>query len=185
MLFYRRNLPHWHPEGAALFLTWRLYGSLPASYRTAKIGCATDSPGKRFKRLDSILDKAATGPLWLNDPRIALCVLNGIHKGVNALNFYDLHCFVIMPNHVHLLITPTASVRRLMNGLKGVTARDANIILGRRGNHFWQDESFDHWVRSPQEFDRIHAYIEMNPVSAGLAARPQDWPWSSANAKPG
>ncbi len=51
MLFYRRNLPHWHPEGAVLFLTWRLCGSLPASFNTAKIGCATDSPGKRFKTL--------------------------------------------------------------------------------------------------------------------------------------
>jgi putative transposase len=87
MLFYRRNLPHWHPEGAALFLTWRLYGSLPASYNTAKIGCATDSPGQRFKRLDAVLDKAATGPLWLNDPRIALCVVGGIHTGHATLGF--------------------------------------------------------------------------------------------------
>jgi len=71
-----------------------------------------------------------------------------------------------------------------MNGLKGVTARDVNSILGRKGKHFWQDESFDHWVRSPKEFDRIRAYVEMNPVSAGLASRPQDWPWSSASNNP-
>jgi len=71
-----------------------------------------------------------------------------------------------------------------MNGLKGVTARDANSILSRKGKHFWQDESFDHWVRSPREFDRIRTYIEMNPVSAGLASCPEDWPWSSATNKP-
>ena len=156
----------------------------PASFNTAKIGCATDSPGKRFKALDAILDKAATGPLWLNNPQIALSVVTGIHKGACVLNFYDLHAFAVMPNHVHLLISPKALVPRIMNGLKGVTARDANSILGRKGKHFWQDESFDHWVRSPREFDRIRTYIEMNPVSAGLTSRPQDWPWSSATNNP-
>ena len=85
------------------------------------------------------------------------------------------------PEGVHLLITPKVPVPRLMNGLKGVTAREANSILGRKGEHFWQDESFDHWVRTPAEFDCIHAYIECNPVSAGLAPNPQDWPWSSAS----
>ena len=48
------------------------------------------------------------------------------------------------------------------------------------GKHFWQDESFDHWVRTPAEFNRIRSYIEGNPVSAGLASRPEGWPWSSA-----
>jgi REP element-mobilizing transposase RayT len=85
-----------------------------------------------------------------------------------------------MPNHVHLLFTPSILIRRITNGLKGVTAKDANRILGRQGKHFWQDESFDHWVRTPAEFDRIRSYIEDNPVSARLASKPEDWPWSSA-----
>lgn len=91
-----------------------------------------------------------------------------------------------MPNHVHLLIAPRIPIRRITNGLKGVTARDANRILGRTGRPFWQDESFDHWVRTPAEFNRIRVYIESNPVSAGLADRPEDWLWSSASrSKPG
>jgi putative transposase len=184
MLFYRRNLPHWHPEGAALFLTLRLYGSLPASHSTAKIGCATDSPGERFKRLDAILDKAATGPLWLNDPRVALCVINGIYTGQTALNFYDFHAFAIMPNHVHLLISPKVSVPRLMNGLKGVTARDDNSFSAARENTFGRTNLSNHWVRSPNEFDRIRTYIEFNPVSAGLASSREKWPWSSATINP-
>lgn len=190
MTFYRRNLPHWQPDGASIFLTWRLYGSLPASPRsTARIGCATkpsipkDSPGKKFKLLDSLLDKAATGPLWLEDPRIARCVMDAIYSGEKELEFYALHAFVIMPNHIHLLITPHVSVSRLMNGLKGVTAREANAILHRKGRHFWQDESFDHWVRTSAEFDRIRAYIERNPVSAHLATKSEAWPWSSATPK--
>jgi putative transposase len=188
MVIYRRNLPHWHPDGAAIFLTWRLYGSLPVSPKsTARIGCATkpslakDSPGRKFKLMDSVLDKATNGPLWLKDPRIAQCVLDASYFGENRLSFYALHAFVIMPNHVHLLITPKVPIPRLMNGLKGVTAREANAILGRQGKHFWQDESFDHWVRTSTEFDRIRAYIEFNPVSARLAAEPEAWPWSSAS----
>jgi len=103
-----------------------------------------------------------------------------MHFGAQKLNFYALHAFVVMPNHVHLLITPMVSLSRITNGLKGVTAREANAILHRTGQHFWQGESIDHWVRNPAQFDRIHAYIESNPVSAGLATKPEAWPWSSA-----
>jgi putative transposase len=80
MTFYRRNLPHWHPEGKCIFITWRLHDSLPASFlrknRTAKNGGATnahaaESPGKQFRKLDSALDSAKSGPLWLADPEIA------------------------------------------------------------------------------------------------------------------
>jgi hypothetical protein len=182
-VFYRRNLPHWHPDGAAVFLTWRLHGCLPLSADTANLGCDNRvRPGLRFKVLDAALDKASIGPRWLEDPRIAACVVNGIRTGEASLGFYKLHAFVVMPNHVHLLISPRLPLPRIMNGLKGVTARDSNRILGHRGISFWQDESFDHWVRSAEEFDRIRAYIEFNPVSAGLVTRSEDWPWSSASA---
>jgi REP element-mobilizing transposase RayT len=187
MAYYHRNLPHWHPEGSSIFLTWRLFGSLPAPPKsTAKIVCATESPssklssGRKFKQLDSLLDKASSGPLWLNDPAIAQTVTSAIHLGAEKLNFYALHAYVVMPNHVHILITPKVPVSRITNGLKGVTARDANAILHRTGQHFWQDESFDHWVRDAAQFDSIRTYVENNPVSAGLTTRPEHWPWSSA-----
>ena len=183
-LFYHRNLPHWIPEGAPIFLTWRLFGSLPTSLQgTARIGCATtaSSSGRKFKEIDSILDKTTSGPFWLRDSQVARCVTDAILFGSEKLNFYALHAFVVMPNHVHLLITPKVLFSRATNGLKGVTARDANAIFHRTGQHFWQDESFDHWVRNPAQFDRIRAYIESNPVSAGLTTNPQTWPWSSAS----
>jgi len=185
--FYHRNLPHWLPESATIFLTWRLFGSLPNLPKsTARIGCATIPPpasssGKKFKEMDSVLDKATSGPFWLRNFAIAGCVTDAIHLRSQELNFYDLHAFVVMPNHVHLLITPKVPLSRVTNGLKGVTARDANAILRRTGQHFWQDESFDHWVRNPAQFDRIRAYIEHNPVTAGLSASPETWPWSSAS----
>jgi hypothetical protein len=91
-----------------------------------------------------------------------------------------------MPNHVHLLILPTVAVATLMRWLKGSTARRANQILGRTGRPFWQDESYDHYLRDPKQISRTTAYIEQNPVCAGLARSAEDWPWSSAGwqAKP-
>jgi REP element-mobilizing transposase RayT len=67
-----------------------------------------------------------------------------------------------------------------MRWLKGSTARQANLILGRTGEAFWQDESFDHRVRDEVELHRIVRYVEHNPVNASLVANPGDWPWSSA-----
>jgi type I restriction enzyme R subunit/putative DNA methylase len=85
-----------------------------------------------------------------------------------------------MPNHVHLLILPKVLVAVLMRWLKGSTARGANRILGRTGQPFWQDESYDHYLRRPSQIERTIAYIEENPVSAGLVRSAECWPWSSA-----
>jgi hypothetical protein len=67
--------------------------------------------------------------------------------------------------------------------VKGFTARQANRLLGRIGEPFWQKESYDRWVRSETEWDRIASHIEENPVQAGLAARAENYPWSSAHAQ--
>jgi len=90
-----------------------------------------------------------------------------------------------MANHVHVLLLPNIDPSKLLRSLKGFTARESNRHLGRTGQPFWQAESYDHWVRSSEELDRIAAYIENNPVKAGLAARPEDYSWSSAGMSPG
>lgn len=64
--------------------------------------------------------------------------------------------------------------------LKGNTAREANRVLGRTGEPFWQKESYDHWVRDPAELERIRRYVEHNPVKAGLVREEGEFPWSSA-----
>ena len=66
-----------------------------------------------------------------------------------------------------------------MQSLKRFTAREANRMLGRTGQAFWQEESYDRLVRDETEFRRITRYIEMNPVNAGLAVSPEEFPWSS------
>jgi putative transposase len=95
-------------------------------------------------------------------------------------HFYELCAWVVMPNHVLLLIHPQVSVAVLMRWLKGSTAREANRVLGRTGQPFWQDESWDHYLRNSDQLSRTIAYIEGNPVSAGLARSAESWPWSSA-----
>ena len=55
-----------------------------------------------------------------------------------------------LTNHVHLLITPRVELAKITRTIKGKSARQANAMLGRTGQPFWQDESFDHWIRHPQ-----------------------------------
>jgi len=91
----------------------------------------------------------------------------------------DMHAWVIMANRVHLLFTPHSDVSELMRRLKGYSARQANQLLARTSQPFWQDESYDHLVRNGDEFRRIESYILTNPVKAGLAASVGECPWSS------
>jgi len=113
------------------------------------------SDGEKFKRTERILDRHQFGPLWLKDALIAQLVVESILKAANELQHYLLHSYSVMPNHVHLLITPNFSVRGITRGIKGTTARGANEILRRVGRPFWQDESFDHWVRDEGQFWRL------------------------------
>ncbi len=177
--YYERTLPHWQPEGRDLFLTWRLSGSLPAKPMAALRASKTKELGKRFREYDLELDKASSGPLWLKEPRIASVVVAGI-KDVAAKGLCLAHAWVVMPNHVHLLLQPLTPLAAITKAIKGSTARQANRLLGRTGEYFWQDESFDHWIRDKKEFEKVKKYIERNPVTAGLVKEESEWPWSSA-----
>jgi REP element-mobilizing transposase RayT len=174
--FHARRLPHYYSVGQPIFFTWRLHGSLPAN-RSFPSDLTT---GQAFVAMDRILDNARTGPLYLRRPEIAAMVAKAILYRQEVMGHYELHAYVIMANHVHLLITPCVEVSRLMQSLKRFTAREGNRLLGLTGQPFWQDESYDRLVRDQEEFQRIIRYIEMNPVKAGLAAKPEDFPWSSA-----
>jgi len=130
--------------------------------------------------MDRSLDRAKFGPRWLSDDRVAREIVGAFHFGQHEQRFYELYAFVIMPNHVHLLIQPLVPLARITKSLKGYTARRANQILDRTGSPFWQYESFDHWVRNEPELLKIINYIEYNPVAAGLVGKPEEWRWSSA-----
>jgi REP element-mobilizing transposase RayT len=211
-LYYRRNLPHWQRPGAAIFLTWHLEGSLPRSARerlaatrallereAARADEDLDQRKARYRKrlfamLDQVLDAGQSGPLWLKQERIAAIVESTLLQRYSDL--YTLWAYVVMANHVHALLQPKPSpnpaespevtdipLKDITKRLKGYTALEANRLLNRTGHTFWQQESFDHWARDEAEFDRIIAYIENNPVKAGLASRPEDWRWSSAHER--
>ena len=93
---------------------------------------------------------------------------------------YHLHAWVIMPNHVHVVLEPRVAMPSIMRWLKGRTGRMANRILGGTGMSFWQEESFDHWLRSEEELQEAIEYVEGNPVRAGLVETKEQWAWSSA-----
>jgi putative transposase len=181
-MFYRRRLPHWHPdltEATFLFVTWCLAGSIPRVRLPRPSTSAPLSAGRAFLVLDREVDKAASGPVWLQDAQIASMVADALLYGESGRRFYQLRAWAIMPNHVHVLL-PKTSLPVITRWLKGSTARQANVMLGRTGKTFWQDESFHHRVRDEAELDRLVHYVEYNPLSGGLAANPRAWQWSSA-----
>jgi REP element-mobilizing transposase RayT len=133
--------------------------------------------------MDRLLDGAASGPRFLRQPEIAELVMAALGDGDLKFRRYQLHAFVVMPNHVHLLVTPSVIATRWLGPLKGFTSYQANGLLGSHGSAFWQDESYDHLVRSDVEFERVRVYIERNPVTAGLVTTPERFRWSSASGK--
>ena len=140
--------------------------------------------GAAFVWMDRYLDSTRTGPMYLAQESVAQTVVAALHRGV-SLGHYDLAAYCVLSNHMHLLLLPKITPSRIMQSLKGASARDANRILGRTGESFWQAESYDHWVRDEGEWKRIVAYIEENPVKASLARRPEDYRWSSASQRAG
>lgn len=130
--------------------------------------------------MDLLLDETRAGAFYLRQPAIADMIVEALEYNSAVLGHYVLHSFVIMPNHVHLLVTPTVTLPKLTRSLKGITAKRANTMLGLTGRSFWQDESYDHLIRDDREFAKVRNYIEQNPVRAGLAKEAGQYRWSSA-----
>jgi putative transposase len=177
--FHRRRLPHWQPEGRPLFVTWRLWGSLPED-RYPSLG--SEFAGRAFEWIDRCLDEAKCGPVWLGREDVARVVVDALAHGARTMDLYELHAYVVMSNHVHLLVNPHVPTPRLMQSIKGYTGREANRILGRTGEPFWQHEYFDHWIRDDPEFERVRVYVENNPVRSGIVSEAGLFPWSSGYA---
>jgi REP element-mobilizing transposase RayT len=175
--FHRRRLPHWYPDGKALFLTWHLHGALPQGLYPPP---GKLSSGQAFVWMDRYLDTTRKGPMFLRLDSVAQLVKNSLETG-ERLGHYRLHAWVVMANHVHILITPEVDPTRSIASLKGVTARAANKLLGRTGEPFWQAECYDRWVRGEDEFRRLCTYIEQNPVKVGLVTDTIAFRWSSAH----
>jgi putative transposase len=213
--FYRRNLPHFQPIGASFFLTFRLYESIPTSKvfqlkrefdnSLASIRHESNSDSEStivrielererfFRAYDNLLDRAVSGPHYLREERIAELVKKELHRFDGEL--YDLICYCIMSNHVHMLIDTKVQLdenpmspwewgslefeplQNIMKRIKGATAVYANRMLNRQGR-FWQRETYDRVIRSPKEMEKTIHYILDNPVKAGLVETWDHYPYT-------
>jgi len=119
---YERRLPHWDAVGCSMFVTFRLSGSLPENrvFPPARV-----SSGQAFVAMDRLLDRATDGPVFLQQQEIAQIVVDAIRDGEGRFHRYQLHAYVVMPNHVHLLVTPNVTANHWLGPLKGFTKRIA------------------------------------------------------------
>jgi putative DNA methylase len=182
--YSRGYLPHFDGGAVTQTLTFRTADSLPAE-RLEQWGRELSHLGEAGaqrelrERIEAYLD-AGAGELPLADPRAARIVQDAL------LHFdgerYRLHAWVVMPNHVHLLLTPIEghSLAQITHSLKSYTAHRINHVLGRHGE-FWQRESFDRYIRDAHHFAAAREYIEANPVKAGLCGKSEEWEFSSAS----
>lgn len=178
-------MPHFDGAGVTQFITFRLADSLPLH-----ILDAWKQELEQFKlpdieyklelqrRIERHLDQG-DGARYLQEQRIAALVETALYYFDGER--YQLLSWVIMPNHVHLLLRPMAdhSLTEIMRSLKSYTAHEANKLLERTGK-FWFEDYFDRYIRNADHYAAVVRYIENNPVKAGLCSAPEDWRYGSA-----
>jgi REP element-mobilizing transposase RayT len=171
----RKNLPHFHSNEVLQFITFKLIDSVPRGFvSNTKVLSKQEIRHKIEKCLD-----AGYGSCYLKDPNVAKIIQDSLlyHNGSK----YDLISWVIMPNHVHLLVRPANnhSLSDVLHSIKSFTSHKANAYLGRKGQ-FWQHEYFDRFIRNEKHYNATISYIENNPVKANLCRYPAEWPFGSA-----
>ncbi len=175
----RGYLPHLDMPGLIQGVTFHLWDSIPkhALQSLSDDPSAISLPEKR-ERIENYLNNGY-GCCYLNIPQIAALVESAL------LHFdgerYRIYAWVVMPNHVHVLVERFDDNRldEILHSWKSFTAKEANILLGRRGS-FWFREYFDRFIRDGRHFESAVNYIHNNPVAAGLVSSPEEYPFSSA-----
>jgi REP element-mobilizing transposase RayT len=179
--YSRGYLPHFDGGETAQFLTFRLADSLPQSVLDnwlleLESGIINNA---YFRRSVELYLDNGWGECFLRETAVAEKIEE------NLLHFdrqkYKLHAWVIMPNHVHLLLSPLPgfALSSITHSIKSFMATAANKILNRTGR-FWFPETFDRYIRNYEHFENTFNYIENNPIKAGLCRKPEDWRFSSA-----
>ncbi len=123
-------------------------------------------------------------PDWARDIALSSCFHDHRKK-------YMLYVAVVMPDHVHMILAPLVDAKRhqivslvdIMRGIKGASAREINQRMGRHGA-VWQEESFDHVLRSTEGLDTKVDYILQNPVRKGLVSDWREYPWAWQRSAP-
>ena len=177
----RGYLPHCDAPGRVQMINYRLHDAMPADKRHEWAGLLEikDEREQRIK-LEEYLD-AGRGECLLRRAEIAAVVEE------NFLRFdgdrYRLLAWVVMPNHVHVLVEILQMPMSLVvKNWKSYTAKEINSRLRRTGD-FWQEDYFDRYMRDEAHLEKTVRYIENNPVKAGLVKFAQEWPFSSARLR--
>jgi len=179
---YHRNLPHWRQDGATYFVTFRQTDALPQP-KLRQLGAIRDEwlrthpeprgdvewellIRKTMRLVEQWIDEGY-GSCRLRDPAAADIMVDALHHFDNVR--YELDCYVLMANHVHLLLRPLVpaefSLESILQSLKSYTARRINRVCNSSGR-LWQEESFDRLVRDEGHLWRCIQYIGRNPKNA-------------------
>jgi putative transposase len=171
-------LPHRDEPGLVQFVTFRLADAFPLEMRSEwEALMKIEDNRKRRIELERYLDKGR-GACYLRRPDVAGTVEGSLLFQHDVK--YQLQAWVIMPNHVHVLFcVQNVPMSELVEAWKGFTAKEANKLLGRKGQ-FWQEGYWDTYMRDSQHELKTRLYIENNPTKAGLLPFRKEWPWSSA-----
>jgi len=173
---YRGVLPHLRKPGCSHFVTFCL-ADVARQRAIDRKKLSEQEDASEIARLTDL--EPSSGACVLRDP-----VLSTVVEGA-LLHFqeerYVLSAWCVMPNHIHAVVTPFVehTLSEVLQSWKSYSAHAINRRLNRTGR-LWQKESFDHIVRNEESFEKFVAYIEHNPVVAGLVVNPADWPFSSA-----
>ena len=180
----RGYLPHRDKPGLLQMITYHLADSLPAELVEKfkmEIQCLQQKKQNTQyrKKIENWID-AGCGSCILKNPQIAQLVYDNFtfYNGKR----YDLISWVIMPNHIHVLIYAYEGVAlsKIIQSWKGYTGKKINEILKISGR-VWHREYWDRYIRDEKHYNSTIKYIEQNPVKAGLVEKAEDWKWSSSN----
>jgi REP element-mobilizing transposase RayT len=201
-IYHSHNLPHWQQKNVWYFITFRLADSLPKETMEEirkerekwliKHKKNNNEPYsleelKEYYRLfserfEKLLDDCR-GSCVLRQEKIAKIVADTLLYFNNKK--YILDDWVIMPNHVHILVKPIDdyTLPEITHSWKSFTANEINKLLGRRGQ-LWLHESYDHIVRNEKAFYAIKNYIRNNPIKANikLPICAQSWTYKVINS---
>ena len=185
--YSRGYLLHYDGGSTTQFITCRLFDSLPQTVLERFRAELEAKEVEDFDRetmilIEKFLD-SGYGECFLKKREVAKVVKDSLEK-YNGER-YKLFAWVIMPNHIHLLLKPINdwALEKILHSFKSFTATEANKILQRNGK-FWMRESFDRYIRDYEHFEKTWRYIENNPVKAGLCKKSSDWEFSSAFGTP-
>jgi REP element-mobilizing transposase RayT len=174
---HRGYLPHFDAGAVVQMITFRLADSLPRDIYE-KINARDHDDAEKRRQLEETID-SGRGSCLLRDPEIASIVECSLRNYDGEQ--YCLICWVIMPNHVHLVIEQIDgfALSDVIRGWKSFSAKQINKLRKTSGS-VWAPDYFDRFIRDRNHFSDAITYTEYNPVKAGLASRPEEWPHSSA-----